>query len=161
MLAKTLVMSVAAAIFGPIIGIGVFLITNTDYFGHSTRSFAASGAETGPPMDSRQTNVVRMFAPSGQWLDPVSISGQKPKAETAVASSSSTELDPWRTVVSCQDGQPLNEDSRCSSPEIVSTRLAGKRSVRELIPGGIASKVEIREGAPSSPELGRMSVGGP
>ena len=164
MLVKTLAISVAAAVLGPTIGMGVFVFANSDRFGGETTSFSSSTRGPGPVTEPGQADVVRTFAPPGPWLNPDSIDRQERKPEPAAATRPLPELAPWRTVVSCPEGQPLPEDGRCPSPENVMVLLAGKHPIADLTPaaGNFGSdEIVIPERAPSSPLPGRMSVGGP
>ena len=102
MLLKSLVVSVAAALLGPTLGIATFLAVNGAY---PSQPFAASSQvadETAQPAPR-----IRAFAPSGLWYGQV--------AEERQLSTASAESDGWQTVVSCPDGQTLSGDARCQT----------------------------------------------
>jgi hypothetical protein len=106
MLLKSLVVSVAAALLGPTLGIATFLAVNGAY---PSQPFAASSQvadETAQPAPR-----IRAFAPSGLWYAQ---NVQERELSTAAADLS-PEAGGWQTVVSCPDGQTLSGDARCQT----------------------------------------------
>jgi hypothetical protein len=136
--AKALAISVAAALLGPAIGIGVFLAGNAEPLRDKAGSPQARVAD--PVTESNQADVIRTFAPPGLWSTPAT-------------TQHSPKLEPWRTAVSCSDGQPLGENARCpvaDGPQATdnhSTATAGDFGPSEI----------ARPDAPS-PLPGRMSL---
>jgi hypothetical protein len=110
MLVKSLVVSVAAALLGPTLGIATFFLTNGN--SPNSHSFSASVQTTGLLAQPDHREVTRTFAPSGAWYGP---SAQERKLDTAAADLRSGLLGVWQTVVNCPEGQALSEDGRCRS----------------------------------------------
>jgi hypothetical protein len=93
MLLKSLVVSVAAALLGPALGIAAFYLANSGY------------------PDQPVSTSIRTFAPSAVWYDP---SVPKHRLDTAAADLP-PDVGGWKTVVNCPDGQALSADGRCHS----------------------------------------------
>jgi len=108
MLVKSLVVSVAAALLGPTLGIAAFFLANSNY---PSQPFSASTQEMGLIAQPDHREVARTFAPSGPWYGP---SAQERKLDTAAADLPSG-LGVWQTVVNCPEGQALSENGRCQS----------------------------------------------
>ena len=164
MLVKSLAISVAAALLGPTIGMGVYVLANSDGFGDETIAFSSSTRGPAPVPEPSQADIVRMSAPPGSWLNPVSIDKPVRKPETAAATQPLTELSPWRTVVRCPEGQLLPEDDRCPSPKNVMVLLTEKHPLADLTPaaGNLGfDEIVIPELATAASLQGRMSLGGP
>lgn len=164
MLVRTLVTSVAAALLGPAIGIGAFLMANRDHSGAQPTSISMSPTrEAGSAIETGQAKDIRTFTPQGRWLGSPATRVQEPKLKAADARPS-REPAAWHTVVSCPSGEPLPGDGHCPSPEPVTTRPTGRSSMVNLLPeaGNLGSGLtDVAERAPTSPLRGRMSVGGP
>ena len=164
MLVRTLVTSVAAALFGPAVGIGVFIMANRDHSGGQPTSISMTQTRAaGSAIETGQAEDIRTFTPQGRWLGSPATGMQEPKLKTAAARPS-REPATWHTVVSCPSGKPLPEDGRCPLPEPVTTGPTGKSSMVNLPPeaGNLGSGLtDVAERAPTSPLPGRMSIGGP
>ena len=94
MLMKSLAISLVAALLGPTIGVGVFLLTNGDRFGgETTLPIRAAG----PLPESDQAEVIRTFAQPRLWLCPAT--GALESSAKTPAAHPSSELAAWRTVV--------------------------------------------------------------
>jgi hypothetical protein len=141
MLVKSIVISTAAALLGPTIGVALFLVANSDRAGEATSPTVATreGLET----ELGEAEVIRNFASQGVHLDLASILA--PERKPQVAAAATAESAAWRTVVICAVGQPA-KDGRCPAPEIVPT------------PEAIADVAPPAD-VPTSPLPGRMSVG--
>jgi hypothetical protein len=164
MLAKSLIISMLAALLGPTIGVGIFLTANRHYWDGQATSFSPSAREVEQVTQPGHAEVTRTFAPPEPWVNPASIGAQERKPETAAAALPSPELASWHTVVSCPEDQPLAEDGRCPSPKLVSERSTDKDSIANSprAAGRVGSgEIDILGPAPSSPLPGRMSVGAP
>jgi len=107
MLLKSLVVSVAAALLGPTLGIAAFLAVNGAYPSQPLASsqIADEMAQPAPHI------ALRAFAPSGLWYGQ---NVQERELSTAAADIS-PEAGGWQTVVSCPDGQTLSGDARCQT----------------------------------------------
>jgi len=164
MLVRILVTSVAAALLGPAIGIGVFVMANKDHSGGRPTSFSMTQTrEIGSASEMGQAEDIRTFTPQGRWLGSPATRVQEPKLKAAAARPS-REPGHWHTVVSCPSGEPLSGDGHCPSPEPVTTRPTGRSSMVNLPQeaGNLGSGLtDVAERAPTSPLPGRMSVGGP
>jgi hypothetical protein len=164
MLVRTLITSVAAALLGPAVGMGVFVMTNRDHSGGQPPSISMTQTrEAGSAIETGQAEDIRTFTPQGRWLGSPATRVQEPKLKTAAARPS-REPAHWHTVVICPSGEPLPGDGRCPSPEPVTTGPTGRSSMVNVPPE--ASKLgsgltDVAERAPISPLPGRMSVGGP
>ena len=103
MLLKSLVVSVAAALLGPTLGIATFLAVDGAYSGQPLASpqVADETAQPAPRI------ALRAFAPSGLWYAQNVLS--------TAAADLSPEAGGWQTVVSCPDGQTLSGDARCQT----------------------------------------------
>jgi hypothetical protein len=106
MLLKSLVVSVAAALLGPTVGIATFLAVNGAY---PSQPLAASPQVADETAQPAPRIALRAFAPSGLWYGE---SAQDRRLSTAAADLS-PESGGWQTVVSCPDGQTLTGDARC------------------------------------------------
>ena len=113
MLVKSLVISTAAALLGPTIGVALFLVANSDHITVTARKL-------GPVTELVQAETIRTFAPQGLWLDPAASIMQKPKT---IAARTTSDPAAWHTVVSCPEGQALAEDGRCPAPKIKSSSI--------------------------------------
>jgi hypothetical protein len=111
MLVKSLIVSVAAAVLGPTLGIATFFLANSTY---PSQSLSASTQEMGLIARPDHREVARAFAPSGAWYGP---SAQERKLDTAAADLPSG-LGVWQTVVNCPEGQALSKDGRCRPSSI-------------------------------------------
>ena len=118
MLLKSLVISVAAAVLGPTIGIGMFFLANDDYSSSHTTSFSGEARLVTEP---GHREVFKMFAPPGPWYNPTLIGVHERKIDTA-AGDPVSERSSWHTVVSCAEGQALSEDGRCTAPRRPNTK---------------------------------------
>jgi hypothetical protein len=107
MLLKSLVVSVAAALLGPTLGIATFLAVDGAYSSQPLASpqVADETAQPAPRI------ALRAFAPSGLWYAQ---NVQERELSTAAADLS-PEAGGWQTVVSCPDGQTLSGDARCQT----------------------------------------------
>jgi hypothetical protein len=102
MLVKSLVVSVAAALLGPTLGIATFFLANSNYSGLPfSASVEAMGLLLAQP-DDRE-----VVTPSGAWYGP---SAQERRLDTAATAQPS--------VVNCPEGQALSENGRCWSSSI-------------------------------------------
>jgi hypothetical protein len=165
MLMRTLVTSVAAALLGPAIGIGVFIMANRDHSGGQPTSISMTQTrEAGSAIETGQAEEeIRTFTPQGRWLGSPATGMQEPKLKTA-AVRPSREQATWHTVVTCPSGEPFPGDGICPLPEPVTTRPTGKSSTVNVPPeaGNLGSGwTDVAERAPPSPLPGRLSVGGP
>jgi hypothetical protein len=106
MLLKSLVVSVAAALLGPTLGIATFLAVNGAYPNQPLAASSQIADETAQPTPL----ALMAFAPSGPWYGNV----QERELGTATADIS-PEASGWQTVVSCPDGQTLSGDARCQT----------------------------------------------
>jgi len=164
MLVRTLVTSVAAALLGPAVGIGVFIMANRDHSdGQATSISMTQTREAGSAIETGQAEDIRTFTPQGRWLGSPATRVQEPKLKTAAARPS-REPAHWHTVVSCPSGEPLPGDGRCPSPEPVTTRPTSRSSMVNLPPEArnlVSGEIESPARVPIPPLPGRMSVGGP
>ena len=134
--AKALAISVVAALLGPAIGIGVFLTAEP----LRDKAGSPQARVADPVTESNQAGVIRIFAPPGLWSTPVT-------------TQQSPELEPWRTAVSCSDGQPLGENARC--PVADGPQATDNQSTATA--GDFEPSENARPDAPS-PLPGRMSL---
>ena len=141
MLVKSIVISTAAALLGPTIGVALFLVANSDRGGKATSPTVVTREGLGTELG--EAEVIRNFAPQGVHLDLASILA--PERKPQVAAAGTAEQAAWRTVVICVVGQPA-KDGRCPAPEIVPTP--------EVI-ADVAPPADV----PTSPLSGRMLVG--
>jgi hypothetical protein len=164
MLVRTLVTSVAAALLGPAIGIGVFIMANRDHSGGQPTSISMTQTrQAGSAIETGQAEDIRTFTPQGWWLSSPATRVQEPKLKTAAARPS-REPAHWHTVVSCPSGEPLPGDGRCPLPEPVTTRPTGKSSminVRSEAGNVGFGEIESPARLPIPPLPRKMSVGGP
>jgi len=164
MLVRPLIMSIAAALMAPAIGIGVFLMTNRNHSGGQPISVSMSPTpETGAAIETGQAEVIRTFAPQGRWLGSPATRVQEARLKPAAARPS-REPGPWHTVVSCPRGEPLPGDGICPLPETVTTSPTGRSSMVNLLPEAdnlSSGEIESTVLVPIPPLPGRMSVGGP
>jgi hypothetical protein len=98
MVVKTLVVSLAAALLGPTLGIATFFLANAIVLSQSPPPFA-------------QDPRVMSFAPADLWSGS---QAQQGNLDTAAADLA-TEQGDWQTVVKCPDGQPLSGGDSCPS----------------------------------------------
>ena len=138
---KSIVLSIAAALIGPAIGIAIFFTAHSDHLGGVTTSLAESNAD-GSVADLGKDEGIKTFVPLGLSIDtfPVSVPERKPDPTQGKAESGR-----WRTVVRCALG-PATQDGRCPLPE--SSKA-------------IADIDSPTEESSSPPLAGRMSIGGP
>jgi hypothetical protein len=108
MLLKSLVVSVAAALLGPTLGIATFLAVNGAYPSQPLAASSQIADETAQPAPRI---ALMAFAPSGPWYGQ---NVQERELSTAAADIS-PEAGGWQTVVSCPDGQTLSGDARCQT----------------------------------------------
>jgi hypothetical protein len=142
MLMKSIVISTAAALLGPTIGVAVFFVANSDRGG---QSISATATREGSETELDGAGVIRNFAPEGVHLGSTSILAPKPKPQ--VSAPATAESAAWRTVIICAEGQ-TDKDDRCPMPKIA-PGLTSKGAIADLAPP---------TGAPTSPLPGRMSV---
>ena len=109
MLVKSLVVSVAAALLGPTIGIATFFVANSNYSG---LPFSAS-VET-MELLLAQPDDREVITSSGAWSGPSALERRLDTAATTQPSG----LGVWRTVVKCPEGQALAENGRFWSSSI-------------------------------------------
>ena len=143
---KSLAISLGAALLGPTIGVGVFLLANGDRISGET---ALPIQAAGPVPDFDQAGV-RTFAQPSLWLGLKPSGGLEPSAQTPAAHAS-PKLAAWLTVVRCPEGEPLPQTGNCSAPAwptAVVTSTANNDG---------ASKIAIPERVPY-PLPGRMSL---
>lgn len=101
---KALAISVLAAVLGPTIGVGVFLVADGDRWGGETASRAAGSVTVGQAQE-------RTFAAPRLWPGPKSADAPEHRAKMPVEPS--PELAPGRTVVSCPAGDSLPDTGHC------------------------------------------------
>ena len=138
---KSIVISTAAALIGPAIGIAIFFATHSDHLGGATTSLAESNGG-GSVAELGKHEAIKTFVPQWLLIDafPVAAPQRKPYPVSGTAESG-----PWRTVVTCALG-PATKDGRCPLPE-ASEAIADINSPAE---------------ESNSPPLSeRMSIGGP
>jgi hypothetical protein len=146
MLMKSLAISLVAALLGPTVGVGVFLLTNGDRFGgETTLPIRAAG----PVPEFNQAEVVRTFAQPRLWLGPAT--GALESSAKTPATHPSSELAAWRTVVRCPEGEPLAQTGRCPAPARPTAEVTSAGNNDE------ASEIAMPERAPY-PLPGRMSL---
>ena len=141
MLVKSIVISIAAALLGPTIGVALFFMANSDRGGKATSPTVVTREGLGTELG--EAEVIRNFAPQGAHLDLASILVTERRPQ--VAASGTVESAPWRTVVIRAVGQPT-KDGRCPAPETVP---------RPVVIADVAPSADV----PTSPLPGRMSVG--
>ena len=151
---KALAISALAALVGPTVGVGVFLLAN----GANGDRFAGQTAlpvQAAPPVTKFDyAEVMRTFAEPRLWPGPKST--VMPERREIGATELSPELAAWRTVVGCPDGQPLPETGRCPAPDW--PRPTGKHSTAELTADTLGSgEIEKPQRTPY-PLPGRMSL---
>ena len=146
MLVKSILISTAAALIGPAIGIATFFMAHGNHLGGPATSPTEAAREE-PVAELGKAEAMKTFVP--QWLhldpDPILVPERKPQPAGEVIESGG-----WRTVVRCASGLAIKEGS-CPLPEIVPTPTMG-----EAVADG-----DPPADAPTSPLPGRMSVGGP
>ncbi len=138
---KSIVLSIAAALIGPAIGIAIFFTAHSDHLGGATTSLAESNGDA-TVADLDKDEAIKTFVPQGLPIDafPVSVPERKPDSTQGKAESGE-----WRTVVRCALG-PATQDGRCPLPE-------SSKAIAEVDSPAEASS--------STPLAGRMSIGGP
>lgn len=138
---KSIVISTAAALIGPAIGIAIFFTAHSDHLGGATPSLAESSGD-GTVADLGKDEVIKTFVP--QWLPIDAFSVPVPERKPYPVNGTA-EFGAWRTVVRCALG-PATKDGRCPLPEASEA---------------IADIDSPAEASNSPPLSGRMSIGGP
>ena len=144
MLVKSILISTAAALLGPIIGVAVFFMADSDRGAQATSPTVST--RVGPVTELGEAEVIRSFAPQGVDLRFASIlvPERKPQGSAARTAESAA----WRTVVTCAVGEPA-EDGRCPVPKNFPA-TATREALADITPP---------TDAPTSSLSGRMSVG--
>ena len=143
---KALAISLVAALVGPTIGVGVFLLADGDRWGGETASIPTRAAGSVTEFGQAQE---RTFAAPRLWPGPMLTDAPERRAKTLLAQPS-PELAPWRTVVSCPAGDTLLETGHCPSLEWPPAEVSAASNIA-------AREPDAAERTPS-PLPGRMSL---
>ena len=117
MFLKSLVLSVAAAVLAPIIGLAMFFMVDSYDSGQPTMISATPSLKAEQTTDSGQTEISERFVPQEPWRASAAIAPLDRKPASAQARWS-TEPGTWQTTVSCPGETPLPEEGPCPSLEI-------------------------------------------
>ena len=162
MFLNSLVLSVAAAVLAPTIGVAMFFMVGSYDSGQPTVISATPSLKAEQTTDSGQTEISGRFVPQEPWRASAATAPQERKPETAAARES-TEPGTWQTTVSCP-GAPLPEEGPCPSLENGKAPKTKKHSVPDVTPAAesfASGETDITIRPPSRPLPGRMTVGGP
>ena len=107
---KSIVLSTAAALIGPAIGIAIFFTVHSDHLGGATTSLAEFN---GDGSVAGKDEAIKTFVPQWAPIDafPLPVPERKSDPVRGRAESGG-----WRTVVTCALG-PATKDGRCPLPE--------------------------------------------
>jgi hypothetical protein len=138
---KSIVISTAAALIGPAIGIAIFFTAHSNHLGGATTLLAESN-EGGSVAVLGKDEAIKTFVPQWLLIDafPVPAPQRMPYAVNGTAESGT-----WRTVVRCALG-PATKDGRCPLPE-------ASEAIADIDSAAEASNLP--------PLSGRMFIGGP
>jgi len=138
---KSIVISTAAALIGPAIGIAIFFTAHSNHLGGATTLLAGSNGGGSVADLVGKHEAIKTFVPQWVLIDafPVSAPQRKPYPNGTAESGA------WRTVVRCALG-PATKDGRCPLPE-------ASEAIADIDSAAEASNLP--------PLSGRMSIGGP
>ena len=109
MLVKSILISTAAALIGPAIGIAMFFMAHGNHLGGPATSPTEAAREE-PVAELGKAEAMKTFVPQWLHLDPDSIivPERKPQPAGEVIESGA-----WRTVVRCASGLAIIKEGSC------------------------------------------------
>ena len=162
MVVRELLISAAAALLGPIVGIIMFFVVFSDELDRSTASFSVPDRQAQAVAGFSQGGVNRTFAPPWPWLNSAS-SGVEERMPQAPNAQFLPDIATWKTVVSDPEGRPLSEANRGPLRKAPKAVTAGRHPVAatseepSVVSAGSAAPIQ----APYRVLQGRMTLGGP
>jgi hypothetical protein len=160
MVVKVLLISVAAALLGPFVGIAMFFVVFNDDLSRPTASFSVSDRQAQAVGELSQGEVIRTSAPPWPWLNSASIGveARRPQAPTA---QFLPDIATWQYVVSDPQGRILSAANRGKLRKAPKAATGGRQPASSDEPSLVSAEFATPIQVPFPVLQGRMTLGGP